>query len=39
MGVFGGDESMEDDYNYLAQDLSDEEIKQGQAEYQELKSG
>jgi len=39
MGVFGGDESMEGDYNYLSKDMSDTDIKQGQADYEDLKRG
>lgn len=39
MGVFGGDEPMEEDYSALSQDLSDADIKQGQTQYEELKGG
>jgi len=39
MGTFGGDESMEGDYKYLSAGLSDTELEQGKAKYQELKGG
>lgn len=39
MGMFGGDESMEESYSFLSQNMSDVEIKQGQAKYEELKGG
>ena len=36
MGVFGDEESVEEDYSYLSKGMSDVEIKQGQTKYQEL---
>jgi hypothetical protein len=39
LGIFGGEEDMEPSYTGLASSVSDEDIKNGQQQYQEIMNG